>query len=323
MEINRKRVFVLVAVVTLILNAQFSFTQETGAVRDDLGQLSGKIMLDGKPFPYGFVAFFAAKDGQHQDYNPTSKRSPAMVAFIEENGVFSTQPFPVGSYYIGAMMRKRWVGGPPKAGEKRYSATGEKGDYPVFTVKQGELIDVGVVNVIEPKDFPELTEYMTVEGRVVDEEGRGILGAVVVAKKDLNDPKGLFISAETAMNGAYQLKIPPGRYFFVARQALTRAGRPKPGGLMGTLGHTKPVGLGGKSEEPPAFLAGASGQEFTNIDIPMFKIPVPDVRRKEVEADVQAKRIDKNSLPDNLPLRKNSNTSENAKEYKAEEKSKK
>ena len=273
---------------------------------ENAGSLTGRIVLeDGSPLPYGFVAFFEdiADSGEHQDYGVT-KRAPMMIAFIKEDGKFETPLFPAGKYFLGALMQKRWMGGAPAKDQKKYSAIDKKGTYLLFEVKAAEKTDIGTVTVREPASFPELKKKFTVTGKVLDANGKGIANAVVVVKKDINDPKGVFISPETDADGTYRLEISPGRYFFVARKTLTKAGRPKPGDLMGTLGQTRPIGIGGKSEEPAAYIIGEDGDEYTEVDIIMFPIPVPEKKREEIEAQVKAKKLDKNSLPADLPLMK-------------------
>lgn len=269
-----------------------------------LGSVSGRVTgEDGAPFTKGFVAFFALEEGGNQDVGST-KRSPVMVAFVEEDGRFQTAPFPAGKYSLGAMQRQGWTGGPPRPGETVYSAIDDKGDYLIIEVRPEEMIDVGTVVMRVPKDFPERRNYFTVRGHVLDDKGKPVPDAVVVVKKDIDNPKGLYISQPTAFDGSYELKIPPGKFFLVARKELTKAGRPKPGGYTGTLGQTKPTGIGGRMEEPPAYLLGAAGEIYEDVDITMFQVPIPDVRRKEVEAMVRAKKIDKTSLPEELPLRR-------------------
>lgn len=270
----------------------------------ELGTVSGRVTdAEGVAFTKGFIAFFDMEGGGNQDVGST-KRSPVMVAFVEENGSFLTAPFPAGKYYLGAMQRQGWIGGPPRPGETVYSAIDAKGEYLVIEVKPGELTEVGTVVMRVPKEFPERTRYFTVRGRVLDDHGKPVPDAVVVVKKDIDNPKGLYISQPTLFDGSYELKIPPGKYFLVARKELTKAGRPKPGGYTGTLGQTKPAGIGGKMEEPPAYLLGGAGESYENVDITMFQVPIPDVRRQEVEAMVKAKKIDKASLPEELPLRR-------------------
>lgn len=308
-----KYVLIRVTIMAFLLSF-FMVTSLAAAPRDDkdkfdienAGLLTGRVVLeDGSPFPYGFVAFFedVGGSGEHQDYG-VSKRSPLMVSFVKEDGSFSTQLFPSGSYFMGAVMQKRWVGGAPNKSKKRYSAIDNDGKYLIFEVKAAETVDIGTVMVREPIDFPQLKNQFVVQGRVLDKKGNGVTGSVVVAKKDINDPKGVFISATTDLMGVYQLKISPGKFYFVARKELTHAGRPKPGGLMGTLGQDQPIGIGGKSEDPPDYIIGKHGQVYKNVDIVMFELPIPDVKRKEIEALVKAKKIDKSTLPEDLPLMK-------------------
>ena len=274
---------------------------------ENAGALSGQVVLeDGTPLSPGFVAFFENDNdsGEHQDYG-VSKRSPTMVAFLNnKDGKFVTQLFPAGAYFMGAVQSEKWIGGPPQKDQKKYSAVDKDGNYLFFEVKAAQTVDIGTVTVRVPVDFPERKDWFIVTGRVLDTDGVGIPDSVVVAKRDINDPKGEFISVQTDEEGKYELKITPGRFFFVARKTLTMAGRPKPGGLMGTLGQTKPIGIGGKSEQPPAYIVGSAGNSFNNGDIIMFKVPIPDVKRKEIEAQVKAKKIDKSTLPDDLPLMK-------------------
>jgi hypothetical protein len=274
---------------------------------ENAGILSGQIVLeDGTPLAPGYVAFFKKDNNlkEHQDYG-ISKRSPTMVAFLNsKDGKFTTMLFPAGSYFIGAVQSEKWIGGPPQKDQKKFSAVDKDGNYLFFEVKAAETVDIGKVTVSVPADFPARKDLFTVIGRVLDPDGQGIPDSVVVAKTEINNPRGDFISAQTDADGNYQLKITPGLYFFVARKTLTMAGRPKPGGLMGTLGQDKPLGIGGKSEQPPAYIVGKDGDTFKDVNITMFKVPIPDVKRREIEAQVKAKKIDKSSLPENLPLMK-------------------
>jgi hypothetical protein len=226
-----------------------------------------------------------------------------MIAFIRDDGKF-TAPVAPGSYYLGVIPRKLGKRpGPPKKGEKRLSAFNPDGGYRIFHVNKGETLDVGRVTVRDPGAFRELSRFFTVTGRVLDKDGNGVPRALVMAKVRYEDPKPSFISDPAGPDGSYSLKLPPGKYYFIARQSLTMAGRPDPGSAMGVLGQTKPVGIGGKSEEPPAFIVGRPGDTFDHVDITMFVIPKPEERRREVEAEVKANRIDKSSLPSSLPLK--------------------
>jgi hypothetical protein len=157
---------------------------------ENAGMLTGQAVFeDGKPIPYGFVSFFAIDPSmsEHQDYG-VSKRSPKMVSFIKQDGAFETMLFPAGKYFVGAVMTKRWIGGPPKKGQKRFSAIDDQGKYMIVEVKAAETADVGTLIFKDPDQFPEREKKFTIMGRVLDEKGAGVPGSVVVAKNDINDP---------------------------------------------------------------------------------------------------------------------------------------
>ena len=80
--------------------------------------------------------------------------------------------------------------------------------------------------------------------------------------------------------------------------------RPKPGSIYGELGQHDAIGIGGKNSRPPTYIIGTSGQEFKNVDIAMFEVPIPDVKRKETEVLVKADKYSKENLSEDLPLRK-------------------
>jgi len=274
---------------------------------DELGTFNGKIVhTDGTPFN-GFIAFFSSEGLAPMDYGST-RRSPKMVAFTDANGTFTTHMMPAGSYYVGAMERKSWRGGPPKRGEKRYSALDDKGEYLTVTLKGGENKSIGTVKVGLQENFPELEKFFTISGHLLDSRGKGIFDSVVVVKKDYNEAKAAYISDKSSIDGSYQIKLPPGRYFLIARETVTGSTRPKPGSSYGELGQDAPLGVGGKTPTIPTYIEGKAGQVYKNVDITMFKVPIPEVKRKETEAKIKANKMSKESLPDNLPLRKSKTT---------------
>jgi len=295
--------FPLVMFLFLVSPAASQPQMAGGEEDQNIGRLTGVIVDESnKIIAPGFVALFKSEKYEPHDYG-SNRRSPEMIAFIREDGRF-TAPVAPGSYYLGVIPRKLGKRpGPPKKGEKRLSAFTPDGKYRIFHVRKGETVDLGRVTVREPGQFRELSRFFTVTGRVLDENGKGVASALVMAKVRYEDPKPSFISDPAGPDGSYSLKLPPGKYYFIARQSLTMAGRPDPGSPMGVLGQTKPVGIGGKSDEPPAFIVGRPGDHFDHVDITMFKIPVPEERRREIEAQVQANRIDKSSLPSSLPLK--------------------
>lgn|GEM_PF-1876172 len=283
----------------------FAVAAEDWTVLGDApGTITGKIVTkDGSPLTSGFVAFFKSDKLDPMDYGNT-RRSPTMVAFLDDKGGFTTSQMPAGTYYVGAMPRDKWTGGPPMRGEKRYSAFDDKGKYLVVTLARAQSLDIGTVKVLEPENSPELTDFFTVQGKIVDEKGKGWPGAVVVVKRNYEEAKSDFISEPTKQDGSYQIKLPPGKYFVLAREAIVKTGRPNPNSAMGELGQNQPIGIGGQRDSPPVFILGESGKLLQDVNITMFKVPVPEVKRAEVEAKVKSNQMDKTSLPEKLPLSK-------------------
>ena len=305
MKTKRFKAVMSVLLLLLLISGNLSASEEYKELEEkNLGMISGRIVqVDGEPFISGFVALFDSENQPPMDYGHTF-RSPTMISFIGENGEFTTLPTPEGVYYLGAIKREKWKGGPPKSDETRYSAIDAEGKYLLFTIESGQNRDVGNVKVVEPESFPELEEYFTVQGKILNAESEAVPNALVLVKKDYNKPKADFISDKTTADGSYTLKIPPGKYFFIARESLTKSGRPKPHSIMGVLGHTKPIGIGGRLDEPPNYIIGQAGDEFKDVNITMFKVPKPDVRRKEMEEKIRTKEFDKADLPADLPLKK-------------------
>lgn len=279
-------------------------TAATGPEKMEFGTIKGQLVRkSGKPFTPGFVAFFPSENLDPMDFGVT-RRSPKMIAFLDGEGQFTTKPTPTGSYYIGAMERKGWRGGPPQEGEKRYSAFDDKGHYLNITLTVGQVLDIGTIVVSEPEVTPELTDFFTIEGKLLDAEDKPVSGAVVVVKREYNTPKAEFISDKSKPDGSYKIKLPPGQYYLLARETVEGSMRPKPDSIYGELGHDEPIGIGGKSTRPPTFITGVTDQLYSNVDIKMFRVPIPDVKRKETEALVKSDKYSRDDLAENLPLRK-------------------
>lgn len=298
-----RKAIALLFVLFFMSNTSTVFGKAGGYTEDELGIVSGKVLQkDGTPFS-GFVAFFDSEGLAPMDYG-SARRSPKMVAFTDTEGKFTTNMMPAGSYFIGAMNRKSWRGGPPKRDEKRYSAFDEKGDYKVISLKGGETKEIGTFTVKEPDAFPELKEFYTIKGKLLDDKGKGVSDAVVVVKKDYNELQALFISDKSSIDGSYQIKLPPGKYFLIARETVAGSTRPKPGSTYGELGQDQPVGIGGKTTMKPSYIIGKAEEVYENVDIKMFTVPIPEIKRTETEAKIKSNKMSKENLPENLPLRK-------------------
>lgn len=264
-------------------------------------RISGTIVdQDNKVITPGMVALFSSDNLEPHDYGST-RRTPDVIAF-QRRGKFSTT-IPPGNYYLGFIPRPMGERpSPPRKGEITFSAFTPEGEYRIFHLNKGEKVDFGRITVIRPTSFKEFAEFFTVTGKVVDSKGVAVKGSMVMAKKNFTDPRPLYISGKTGADGIYRLNLPPGKYYFIARDYIPIGGRSEPGSLLGVLGQRKELGVGGKSDESPAFIIGRSGENFTAVDIIMFKTPKPEERRRDIETMARENKIDINTLPSSLPM---------------------
>ncbi len=269
-----------------------------GFLRARMGTLEGTIQL-----PEGvamlsdgvIVSFFDRAKGPP----PTEvgmHRVPEMVVRSDPQGRFSATLLP-GSYMIGVLLRPRGVGpGPPRPGEQFFFAMDADGNFATFQVHTKEKTDAGAVQVVRPDRIRELAEFVTVRGRVFDENGKPFAGALILVKDNPNVARPLFISAPSAADGTFQIKLPPDTtYYIIARQSI-QGGRPLPGTYVGTFGKTAPtqgtgqeaigapagvVGRGGAGEALP--IRGTKGEVIDKVDIFMFKVPDPQANRQKYQ----------------------------------------
>ncbi len=273
-----------------------------GFLRARMGVLRGVIQLPPgveMPADGAIVAFFDRRKGPP----PTEvgmHRVPEMVVRSSPEGRFGVSLLP-GSYMIGVLLRPRGVGpGPPRPGEQFFFAMTPDGRFATFAVQSKATTDAGVIAVAPPQQIRELTEFVTVRGRVFDEQGRPFAGARILVKQDPRMARPLFVSAPSAADGSYAIKLPPDTtYYIVARQNI-QGGRPAPGSYVGTFGKRSPepspgekgagplagVGPGGVGEALP--VRGAAGEVIDHVDITMFRVPDPEANRRKYKKEERA-----------------------------------
>ena len=270
-----------------------------------MGTLKGQLYVDGKRLPDAIVSFFDKKGGPPPVVGST-RRVPDMVGRTDAKGQFTVQLLP-GTYYMGAMIRKRGKGpGPPRKGEKFYFIRDNKGNLRAMEVKSKAVTDAGRVNGVVPGKFKEFKNFITISGIVVDQAGKPEAGILVTLKDNIKAHRPKYITHRTGNDGKFFMRVPPGRYFVVARESL-REGRPKAGSMVGTYGKSAPIAgplpvnaEGGRSGGVPAGIGlqggagkavaveGKSGQVISGIKINMFKIPDPQETRREFEKKARA-----------------------------------
>jgi hypothetical protein len=277
---------------------------------DDLkakvGGIEGQFVVDSEPLSYAIVSFFSVKNGS-VPLKGKVQRVPDMVARTDGEGRFSARLL-AGTYYLGALVRKRGVGpGPPQQGEPRYFAMDEKGKLRLFQINARQTNDVGIITGAK-REAPEgLTDFITVEGVISDENGKALAGAVVVVKTSLEQTRPSFVSRATESDGRYRLKLPPGSYYLMARESFAGVSRPGPGSYVGLYGRKMPIGAEApfnSAELPGAFprssgilnwgseakkIEGNHGDLFSGIDIQLFRIPDPVETRKKFEGEARAR----------------------------------
>ena len=279
-----------------------------GFMKERMGTLSGQMVSDGnEPLQGGVVSFFNTEKGI-PPLIANMHRIPDMVGRMGPDGKFSAKLLP-GSYYMGALVitDPGRGPGPPREGEKFYFARDEKGNLREFTLAIKEEKNVGQVVGALPDTFPIAKNLVTIEGRLLKEDGTPFVGGSVLVKSDMKNQRPDFVSQRTGEDGGYQLKLPPDTsYYLLGRERSV--GRPVPGSYVGTYGSNSAISAGGslpignvrpaqpasgmpnlpgfsqmEENEQPKPLIGKAGETLTGIDIMMFRMPVPGEQREKLQ----------------------------------------
>jgi hypothetical protein len=278
------------------------------SVKERMGTLSGQVVNEaGEPLAGGVVSFFETSKGI-PPMIVKMHRIPDMVSRMGSDGRFNVNLLP-SSYYMGAMIvtdRKR-APGPPQAGEPFYFIRDDKGNLREFSVEAKETNEVGQVTGAKAETFPMAKNLMTIQGRLILEDGKPYAGGVVLVKTDMRKQRPDFVSQKTGRDGSFKLNLPAGpSYYLVARERVV--GRPVPGTYVGTYGSDEPISSGGSlpignvqparpsggipevigvelgpSDQPPDTVTGKTGETITGIEIKMFKVPMPGAQREELQ----------------------------------------
>lgn len=280
-----------------------------GLMVERMGVLSGRVVNDaGEPLEGGgIVSFFDTAKGIAPLY-ANMHRIPDMVGRMGADGTFAIKLIP-GTYYMGALIitdPKRGPG-PPREGEKFYFARDEKGDLREFTLGLKEEKDAGKVIGALPETFPQVKNSITIEGRLLYEDGKPFVGGIVLVKTDMGKARPDFVSERTADDGSFKLQLPPDtEYYLLGRERSV--GRPVPGSYVGTYGSSSPIAQGGAlpignlapaqpaggmpqvegveigpGDDLPKKVTGKAGETLKGIDITMFRMPVPGEQREKLQ----------------------------------------
>lgn len=299
--------WIVVQLFFFLLSPLVSQAAVPGFMKERMATFSGQVVNeDGKPLQGGKVSFFNAKKGI-PPIIVRVHRIPDKVGRMAPDGTFSVKLLP-GTYYMGALVitDPGRGPGPPREGEDFYFIKDTKGNLREFTLGNKETQDVGKVVAALPDSFPKAKNLVTIQGRLLKENGTPFAGGVVLVKTDLNKARPDFISAPTDAEGKYSLNLPADtEYYILGREQAV--GRPVPGSYLGTYGSTLPISEGGAlpignvgpiqpADMPqvegleigpggdlPLAVSGKAGQTLTGIDILMFKVPVPGEQREKLQ----------------------------------------
>lgn len=279
-----------------------------GFVKERMGTLSGQLVNEGgESLPGGVVSFFNTQKGIPPLIG-NMHRIPDMVGRMDSAGKFSIKLLP-GSYYLGALIitDPGRGPGPPQQGDTFYFARDDQDNLREFTLAVKEEKDVGQVVGALPESFPVVVNLLTVQGRLLKEDGTPFIGGVVLVKTDMNNQRPDFVSQRTGENGEYLLKLPPDiAYYLLGRERAV--GRPAPGSYLGTYGSASAINAGGalpitnvrpaqpgsgmpnqpelkqtEKNDQPKSVTGKTGETLTGVDIMMFRMPVPEEQREKLQ----------------------------------------
>jgi hypothetical protein len=318
-----KKWFLILFFVLLVSPLVCQAAGVPGYMKERMGTLSGQVMTDdGNPVPGGVVSFFDAQKGI-PPLIADMHRIPDMIGRMGPEGRFTIKLLP-GSYYMGAMLitDSGRGPGPPQKGETFYFAKDTSGELRTFTISTKEEKDAGVIIGAAPETFPLVKSLVTIEGRLLKEDGKPFIGGVVLIKSDMNNQRPDFVSQRTGEDGKFRIQLPPDTtYYLLGRERSV--GRPVPGSYVGTYGSNSAISEGGAlpignvrpaqpasgmpkvdgqdvgpGEDLPKPLIGKAGEVLRGIDITMFKVPVPGEQRDKLQGTLgfgeeKAKEMDK------------------------------
>lgn len=286
-----------------------------GFMKEQMGTLKGIVYVKDKPFTDAIVAFFD-KNGGPPPITGSARRVPDAIDRSSAKGEFSAKLLP-GTYFMATMQRDPKKGfGPPREGEEFFFMRDDTGKLREFTIETKKTNDVGRTDGLAPGAFEEFKSFITIKGKVTSDEGKPLAGVLVTLKDNVEAPRPKFISHATGDDGTFTVKVPPGKYYVMARESIG-GGKPGIGTFIGSYGKTDPLGEAvtpNMGSQPGASAAakdiqsagsgqaiaveGKNGAVIENVNIQMFKIPDPVATREKYEAEAKSQA----GLPQQPPV---------------------
>lgn len=227
------------------------------------GSLAGQVMTSaGEPLAGGMVQFFSSASGPPP--SATSYwRVPDFMRRLDQDGRFTMQ-LPSGTYYLGALKRSsgRAVG-PPQEGDLFLVSADEQGAAKAYTVLAGISLDVGRLGDAIPFESSTVNYgkgITAVEGVVLDQEGKPVEKAHVLAFTSANGGRPLYAASPTGKDGKFILRVADGgSYFLKVRSSY--GGAPSAAGQMAAS----------FAEKAPAVVTLKKGERQGGITIQVVK----------------------------------------------------
>jgi hypothetical protein len=149
-------------------------------------------------------------------YNTARTRRPAdFISPKSDQGGSYRLEIPAGKYWIVARVRNGAKYGPLMTGGRH---SGEAQEIEA-AAGQELTLDFTVADVREmARNLRKADDdYKSVNGRILDKDGKPVRGAYVFARKDRDGTRlPDFISAWSGTDGSYTLRMPPGKYYLGA-----------------------------------------------------------------------------------------------------------
>ncbi|MCX7769667.1 MAG: carboxypeptidase-like regulatory domain-containing protein [Proteobacteria bacterium] len=181
----------------------------------------GKVFFEGKNLEKSYIYVYKDFKGGF--------RGPAFIVYPSYDGNFSIN-LPPGTYYIIARKRaKGGMYGPIEEGDLFNFYHGN----PVV-VKKGYMKNVEIECVKRLSQLESDEGYPILSGVVRDKNGKPLAGIFVLLYHNREmQGKPLYISGRSDSNGNFSIKVPPGKYYILARENI--GGPPITGEWTGKL----------------------------------------------------------------------------------------
>ena len=231
------------------------------------GIFTGQFKVKGEgTMAGGQVSFYNALIGPP----PSPKkyaRLPDIIKKIDTDSKFSAE-VPAGTYYILAFKRSASGLGLPGKGDLKFRVRDEKGVIKAHIIKEGENIDLGVLEVdplrkIDRTGTAADLQVTSLEGVITDSDGKPVVNELVYAfQSPKKGERPIFVSERSDNAGKYVLRTTEGSYYLRVRKELGDSGAPAAGQLIDSYGEKEPVHITVKKNE-----------KKTGIDLKVEKFP--------------------------------------------------